>query len=488
MKKLISLFTIIVLIMSVTALVGCNGLWGFDDDDDIVQPSGIKFNIKGVVDLPGDNVGVDKSLRANVASLTDELFAVVYKLKADGSEEAVDNGKEFPVSSTDGSYECDFTNTAAYYFVKIKSKKATLPNFALTVLLGNLNQNSASKTSVTVNAESTAIYLVVKKAIENNAGLLEPTAIDTTSADFATIKTDVSNNSGDLSKVTIAVAATKVTISNGTSINLTENQSLTLTATVEPSYSTDKVAWSIVSGGDFITLNAATGAVTGKAEGQAVVKATAGAQTTEITINVAKQIIPVTSVVISGKVSELEKGQTANLSVAVDPSTATDRVVTWSVSPTTAAVVVTKTGDFTATLEAKDITTAVTVTATANGKSDSFTVSVKAATIKPVTVNLGQTYATKNNELWVYVENFGSADLTALTSTITDGTKTFTLQKDKSSTPTRHVLGVVLSGAEIIPFNVSSIVLTGATIPSNATIKVFTEDADLNPKVTYTVP
>lgn len=488
MKKLISLFSIIVLIMSVTALVGCNGLWGFDDDDDVVQPSGIKFNIKGVVDLPGDNVGSDKTLRANVASLTDELFAVVYKLKADGSEEAVDSGKEFPVSSTDGTYECGFTNTAAYYFVKIKSKKATLPNFVLTVLLGTLNQSSATQTSATVNAESTAVYLVVKKAIENNAGLLEPTVIDKTSADFTKIKTDVSNNSGDLTNVAVAVAATKVTISNGTSINLTENQKVTLTATIEPSYSTDKVAWTVVSGGDFITFNTVSGEVTGKAEGQAVVRATAGAKTADITINVAKQIFPVTSVVITGKVSELEKGQIVNLSVAVEPSNATDRTVTWSVSPTTAAVVVTKTGDFTATLEAKEITTAVTVTATANGKSDSFAVSVKAATIKPVTVSLGQTYATKNNELWVYVEGFGSADLTALTSTITDGTKTFTLQKDKSSTSTRHVLGVVLSGAEIISFNVSSIVLTGATIPSGSVIKVFTEDVDLNPKVTYTVP
>jgi hypothetical protein len=51
-KKFFSFTIAIFLLISMVGLVGCNGLWDFDDDDDVtVMP--VKFNFKGAVGLGG---------------------------------------------------------------------------------------------------------------------------------------------------------------------------------------------------------------------------------------------------------------------------------------------------------------------------------------------------------------------------------------------------------------------------------------------------
>ncbi|MGN0808035.1 MAG: beta strand repeat-containing protein [Candidatus Coproplasma sp.] len=87
-----------------------------------------------------------------------------------------------------------------------------------------------------------------------------------------------------------AVSVTSVTISGDSAV--VAGRSITLTATVLPDNAEDKtVTWAIKSGSEYAEINSSTGVLTGKAQGDVVVTATAGGVTSEdfgVTVNAAE--------------------------------------------------------------------------------------------------------------------------------------------------------------------------------------------------------
>lgn len=164
------------------------------------------------------------------------------------------------------------------------------------------------------------------------------------------------------------VAVTGVTISK-TAHSLTVGGTVQLTATVKPSNATNaKVVWTASNGN--CTVN--NGLVTAVAVGDCVITATSedGGHKATCTVSVVAQTVPVTSVTLNHTALTLDVGGSQQLTATVLPTNATNPSVVWSASNGNCTV-------------ANGLVTAVNagncvITATANGKSATCSVTVEA--------------------------------------------------------------------------------------------------------------
>lgn len=170
-----------------------------------------------------------------------------------------------------------------------------------------------------------------------------------------------------------------------------------MTATVKPDNATNKtVSW---QSGKPEIASVANGKVTAVAEGTAIITATAGGKsaTCSVTVNKATDTAPddtvaVTSVMLNKSTLTLNIGGEETLMATVKPDNATNKTVSWqSDKPEVASVV---SGKVTAIAEGTAI-----ITATADGKSDTCTVTVNKATENPNTNKYAEIVTNGKKEL-----------------------------------------------------------------------------------------
>ena len=140
-------------------------------------------------------------------------------------------------------------------------------------------------------------------------------------------------------KETKEVHVKSVTL-NEESIELTEGDSFTLTATVLPDNASDKsVIWS--SNNEAAASVSEEGVVTGVAEGDAVIKATAKDNGVfgSCSVKVNKRIFPVTGISLNIKSVPIKIGGNYTLIPTVTPDNATDKSIKWSSSDEDVAMV-----------------------------------------------------------------------------------------------------------------------------------------------------
>ncbi|MCL2447049.1 MAG: Ig domain-containing protein, partial [Oscillospiraceae bacterium] len=195
-------------------------------------------------------------------------------------------------------------------------------------LNATVNPTNATNRAVTWSSSNTAIATV------NASGLVTARASGTATI---TVTTADGNRTASV-QVTVAVPVTGVTIAGAATRNLNVNQTLQLSATVNPTNATNRnVTWSS-SNTAIATVNA-SGLVTARAAGTATITVTTadGNRTASVQVTVA---VPVTSITIAGAATRtLLMGQTLQLSATVNPTNATNRAVTWSSSSTAVATV-----------------------------------------------------------------------------------------------------------------------------------------------------
>lgn len=165
-----------------------------------------------------------------------------------------------------------------------------------------------------------------------------------------------------------AIPATEITLDKN-ALELTEGDTVTLTATVTPVSSTDNVVWSVSPAG-FATVTG--GVVKALKAGNCTITATAGSKSATCAVTVKAKIIAVQSVTLNKNALTLAVGKNETLTATVLPANSTDRTVVWSVSPSGFATVAG--GVVKATAAGS-----CTVTATCGGKSASCAVTVEAA-------------------------------------------------------------------------------------------------------------
>jgi uncharacterized protein YjdB len=220
-----------------------------------------------------------------------------------------------------------------------------------------------------------------------------PSAISVTSAKLGSPlplpKGTVVNALGGSIKVAVIssyVPVTGVTIEQGNAKSMTVGDATTLSAIVLPDTATNKtVTWSS-DNTTAAAIDAATGVVTANAAGTAVITATAadGAKAT-ITITVTPKYVKADKVTIDqGETKSMVVGDADTLTAKVEPENATNKTVTWSSNNTTAAAIDAATGAVTANAAGTAIITATT----ADGATDTITITVIPKTIPATGITL----------------------------------------------------------------------------------------------------
>ena len=166
------------------------------------------------------------------------------------------------------------------------------------------------------------------------------------------------------------ILATNIKL-NKTTLELEKGKSEKLIATIEPSNTTNKEVTWISSNGNIATVDG-EGKVTAKGEGEAIITAkTLNGKEAKCTVKVKIPEILATNIKLNKTTLELEKGKSEKLIATIEPSNATNKVITWTSSNSSVATV---NNDGTVTIIAEGETT---ITAkTSNGKTASCTVTV----------------------------------------------------------------------------------------------------------------
>ena len=206
---------------------------------------------------------------------------------------------------------------------------------------------------------------------ESNTGYAEYMAALRVLVNSAATSADVQNAMNVLVDA-LTVRATAVEIAQGEEMELGIHKSAILTATATPGNTTDTMLWSTADD-SIVSVNAATGEITGVAEGETNVTVTAG--TVSDTIKIIVKPIAATSVTITnGEEISVEARASVQLTADLTPAGTTD-IVSWSVADPSIATV-----DANGLLAGKSVGQ-TTVTATAGSVSDTIQVTVTETTV-----------------------------------------------------------------------------------------------------------
>ena len=211
---------------------------------------------------------------------------------------------------------------------------------------------------------------------------------------------------------------------NRSTLDMTEGETETLTATIKPDNATDKtVVW---TSSNTSVAEVSDGRVTAVAPGSADITARAGVKSATCNVTVMARIIPVSSVTLDKTELSMTEDDVAVLTATVKPDDATDKTVTWT-SSDTKIVTVSAGGEVKAVAQGK-----ATVTAKAGEKTASCEVTVNAKVIAVASVTLDRTTL----ELEVKDGVGSSAKLTATVKPddATDKTVTWTSSDTKIAT------------------------------------------------------
>ena len=172
---------------------------------------------------------------------------------------------------------------------------------------------------------------------------------------------------------------------NKSSLTLKAGETATLTATINPSNATDKTVHWKSTNSSIVTVN--NGKITAIKEGNATITASTNCNCKEaickVTVKANSTIVNVSSITLNKTSITLEEGKTTTLTATINPSSATNKNITWSSNNTNVATV------NNGTITANKAGTATITAISNNGKSASCKITVKAKEQpKPSTVEV----------------------------------------------------------------------------------------------------
>ncbi len=219
-------------------------------------------------------------------------------------------------------------NVVAVESITLDKSSLELNEGETATLVATVKPDNATNKTVTWSSSRTSVATVDANgkvtAVAEGSATITAKAGDKTATCSVTVK-----------KNTVAVES--VTLDKS-SLELTEGETATLTATVKPDNATNKtVTWS--SDKTSVATVDANGKVTAVAEGTATITAKAGDKTATCSVTVKKNVIAVESVTLDITSTILNTGETLTLTATVKPDNATDKTVTWSSSNSSVATV-----------------------------------------------------------------------------------------------------------------------------------------------------
>jgi uncharacterized protein YjdB len=392
------------MMISMVALVGCNGLWDFDDDDDVTLMP-VKYSFKGSVNLGSALATGSVSIRAALTASDYASASVNVYQEDDRTGSNALNDESITVDST-GQFDVIFnaSNGTAFYIKITKSGYPTLYRFFGSKTSTEM-ENDYGTTPAETNEKTTVVGLILIQDSDLKYGTdiseADSAIYDGTSGladDFATYINNYDPTAP--ASFTLTVAVESVTIDQDSPVSLEFGKTTTLTATVAPDYATNKtVTWS--SDNTSIATVDSSGVVTANSttEGSANITATAGGVTsTAVVVNVKSGPVAVTGVSVTPTSATVGVGKTQQLTAAVAPANADDTSVSWSSSNESVATVdsnglvtgvaegdatitvTTTDGSYTATCAISVVTgTTVTFSSTISGATTAMTIVLRGA-------------------------------------------------------------------------------------------------------------
>ena len=273
---------------------------------------------------------------------------------------------------------------------EVEVSSITLNKSSATIYL-NSNVKSISLTA-TVNPSNATNKNVIWKSSNSNVVSVNNGVVTAKSIGSAVITASVGNKKA-ICKITVTNKDNPVTSislnKSSETLYLNDVNTTTLVANVKPTNATNgNVTWKSSNTSVAVVNN---GVVTAKGLGSATITATAGGKSVTCKITVSNKIYSVTSVTLN-KTSDLiylNSGiNTVKLIATVTPSNATNNTVTWNSNNTSVATV----SD--GTVSIKGLGSAI-ITATAEGKSASYTVNVRQKKI--IVIGASQVGVMNNN-------------------------------------------------------------------------------------------
>ena len=248
-----------------------------------------------------------------------------------------------------------------------------LPNSDITMNKGETKNLSVDIQPATAEEDKTVTWESDNPnvaTIDKTSGLLKAVG-----GGSATITARLKNGKTATATVTVKVPVTEVILEDGKeSINVNKNTTKTIKIKINPSDYTDTTPTHWESSSEEVATVNQNGEITALSNGQTIITATKDGKSDTIIVYV---ITPIESVVINEKsgltdnTMQLEKNHETNLTATVNPSdTNEEYTLKWSSSDDDIASV-----SATGVVTAKKAGT-VTITATANNKSDSIKVNV----------------------------------------------------------------------------------------------------------------
>ena len=309
--------------------------------------------------------------------------ASVASVDASGKVSAVAEGTAtITAKAGDKTATCSVTvkkNTVAVESVTLDKSSLELTEGETATLTATVKPDNASDKTVTWSSSKTSVATVdangkVTAVAEGNA----------------TITAKAGNKSATCSvTVTKNVVAVESITLDKSSLELTEGETATLTATVKPDNATNKTVTWTSSSSSIATVDQ-NGKITAVSEGTATITAKAGDKTATCSVTVKKNTVAVESVTLDKSSLELNEGETATLVATVKPDNATNKTVTWSSNKASVATV-DASGKVTAVAEGS-----ATITAKAGDKTATCTVTVKKNVVAVESVTLDITYTILN--------------------------------------------------------------------------------------------
>ena len=364
--------------------------------------------------------------------------------------------------------------------ISIDKNSATLFEGEILTLFANITPENATNKNVTWTSSDTSVAMVADgKVTALKAGT---TTITVTTEDGG--KTAICS-------ITVNAKVSSISLDK-TQVSLTEGDTTTLIATINPSNATNKnVGW---SSSNTSVATVSNGKVTAVKAGTAIITVTTedGGKTATCTVTVNENIYPVEGISLNQSTTTLYEGDSLSLTATISPSNATNKNVSWKSSNTSVATV--SNGNVTAV---KAGTTTITVTTEDGGKTATCNVTViakvagvsldksSATLLEGETITLTATInpsnATNKNVTWsssnssvASVSNGVVTALKAGTTTITvtteDGGKTATcsITVNEKIYP---VSGISLNKSTLTMYENENYTLTATITPSNATNK-----------------
>ena len=297
----------------------------------------------------------DATDKTIVWSSSDETIATV----ANGVVTALKAGKTtITAKAGEVSATCEIT---------VNAKVIPATGIALDKTIAELTEGETLTLTATVTPEDATDKTVVWTSSDETVATVANGVVTALKAGKATITAKV----GDVSATCEITVNAKVIPATGialdkTTAEMTEGETLTLTATVTPEDATDKtIVW---SSSDETIATVANGLVTALKAGQVTITATNGGHSATCELTVNAKVIPATGIALDKTTAEMTEGETLTLTATVTPEDATDKTVTWTSSDETVVKVVNgvvsalKTGKATITATSGDVSATCEIT------------------------------------------------------------------------------------------------------------------------------